>query len=246
MQFHCEKKRRIIRRERDGTQRELFRCSNTLAKDYGKEVGEEACKNCVLRVAGLTTIYPLCGQQPPLEPIYKQPIFGPNCEIIYTEQIDVMTPECPEGYHTSDANSWVFISDWVPCPKRVFTNTLSSSGELKVKATCSLLKQSVTCGDCNECGAKLETMAIDAPDYPELQLQIYSYWESIKRWLAAKRPVRTEDEVKKIHADYCSKCEWYDEQSQRCRGCGCKVRPQGLAVFNKIRMATENCPQKLW
>ena len=31
-----------------------------------------------------------------------------------------------------------------------------------------------------------------------------------------------------------------------CRGCGCRVAAYGMAVFNKIKMATQHCPREKW
>ncbi len=240
MQLPCEKRRRILRRNHDGTERELFRCAHGMADTYGKEVSDDICQACVLRIAGLTKLQSLCNQAAPSAPSYEQPVFGPNLEIIYKKQVGVDPPPCPEGYHPSPTNNWEFISDWIACPKRIFNNILDKSGAIIVQATCSLTNQPVSCSDCSMCSASLP------PDYPGFQTQLNNYWEAIKRWVSAGRPERSAEEVKLIHEKHCVKCSWYDAEAQRCRGCGCKVRAEGIAIFNKIKMATEHCPQHLW
>jgi hypothetical protein len=84
------------------------------------------------------------------------------------------------------------------------------------------------------------------PDYPALPLQIWLYKEALMRWNSAGRPVRTDDEVKEILEKHCIKCDWYDPDKKRCRGCGCKVSSSSFAVINKIKMATEHCPKEKW
>jgi hypothetical protein len=83
--------------------------------------------------------------------------------------------------------------------------------------------------------------------YPALSMQIWTYKEALIKWNKAGRPTRTQEEVEHIHSTYCaSGCEWYDEDAQRCKGCGCAVTVGSLAVFNKIKMGTEHCPKDKW
>jgi hypothetical protein len=85
------------------------------------------------------------------------------------------------------------------------------------------------------------------PDYPPLTIQAWNYKEALIRWSKAGRPTRTQEEVKRLHSTYCAKegepCDWYDPEQKRCRGCGCKVTVGSVAIFNKLKMATEHCPQ---
>ena len=76
--------------------------------------------------------------------------------------------------------------------------------------------------------------------------------EHIKRWTGAllkwKRagyPTRTDDEVAAIIA-ICESCDKYAADEGRCSVCGCKVSTSGMAVFNKARMGSENCPKGKW
>jgi len=84
------------------------------------------------------------------------------------------------------------------------------------------------------------------PEYPALSMQLWLYKEALLRWNQAGRPTRSDEEVKEIHDKYCTHCSWYDKEKKRCKGCGCKVTVGSVAVFNKIKMATEKCPQGLW
>lgn len=83
------------------------------------------------------------------------------------------------------------------------------------------------------------------PNFPSNSKLITNYGKAVKRWIVAGRPTRSKEEVKRIY-DLCASCNWFDSESQRCKGCGCNVKPKGLAIFNKIKMLTEHCPRRLW
>lgn len=84
------------------------------------------------------------------------------------------------------------------------------------------------------------------PNYPKMTLQVWLYKEALLRWNAAGRPVRSPEEIERIHNTHCKRCTWYDPEKKRCKGCGCKVTKGAVAVLNKIKMATEHCPRELW
>jgi hypothetical protein len=83
-----------------------------------------------------------------------------------------------------------------------------------------------------------------APEYPGMSTQLWLYKEALMRWNRAGRPTRSKEEVEQIHEMKCKPCDWYD--NGRCKGCGCKVTLGAVAVFNKIKMATESCPKGEW
>jgi hypothetical protein len=85
-------------------------------------------------------------------------------------------------------------------------------------------------------------------DYPALSMQLWTYKEAVLRWHKAGRPTRTQEEVKAILDNHCKAgpCEWYDPEKGRCKGCGCVVSASSIAIFNKIKMATERCPKGKW
>lgn len=85
-----------------------------------------------------------------------------------------------------------------------------------------------------------------SPEYPALSMQLWSYKEALVRWKKAGYPVRSDAEVKRILETHCKPCSWYDKDKKRCKGCGCRVSTGSIAVFNKIKMATEHCPKEEW
>jgi hypothetical protein len=68
----------------------------------------------------------------------------------------------------------------------------------------------------------------------------------VAEWIAAGRPERSDEEVRRIYSEHCEKCSWRKRRQNICRGCGCRVATYGMAVFNKIKMATEHCPRDQW
>ena len=87
----------------------------------------------------------------------------------------------------------------------------------------------------------------DPASYPAILSQLWSFKEALIKWNKAGRPTRTQEEVDRIHREFCAvPCEWYDEGAGRCRGCGCKVTTGSIAIFNKIKMSTEHCPKDKW
>jgi hypothetical protein len=86
------------------------------------------------------------------------------------------------------------------------------------------------------------------PPHANLALQIIAWKDAVLRWRKAGKPRRSDAEVKKIKEEFCceGKCDWYEAKKGRCKGCGCRVTEGGVAVLNKIRMATEHCPRHLW
>jgi len=104
-------------------------------------------------------------------------------------------------------------------------------------------------------GTPLEEMPIEgldlstppsSPEYPAVSMQLWLYKDALVRWKKAGYPVRSDAEVAKIHETKCKPCSWYDPKKKRCKGCGCRVSVGSVAVFNKIKMATEHCPKELW
>lgn len=84
------------------------------------------------------------------------------------------------------------------------------------------------------------------PNYPPMSLQVWLYKEALLKWTKAGRPVRSAEEVDSILTNHCKTCDWFDAEANRCKGCGCKVTSSSLAIFNKLKMATEKCPKGLW
>lgn len=76
------------------------------------------------------------------------------------------------------------------------------------------------------------------------------YIVAIKTWLAAGRPVRTDKECQDLYEQHCTPCEhlrrdkgffgWL--RGTYCGLCGCRVGTKKFALANKLKMATEPCP----
>ena len=59
-------------------------------------------------------------------------------------------------------------------------------------------------------------------------------------------PTRSDAEVAAIFATHCQPCEHYDPAAHTCAVCGCRVRADGAALLNKIKMGTEHRPKGKW
>jgi hypothetical protein len=81
---------------------------------------------------------------------------------------------------------------------------------------------------------------------PTLKRRIVSYAKAVGRWAGAGRPVRDEGEVRRIFERLCRPRERFDGRRGTCKVCGCRVRKSGSALVNKIKMATEHCPEGKW
>jgi hypothetical protein len=214
---------------------------------YKKNVAEHECSSCVLRQP-LLSLKP-CKKRPPEDPEFSQPSYGEAGEICYDKASKV--PKSPEGYQRREESNYTFDPIWPLCPYRLFNNDLAPDGELKINAYCAALGQKVSLENCQKCVVDVETMggSLDlqqVPDFPSIGIQLQTYAEAVAEWIVAGRPKRDDEYVKNIHKNYCSKCNWYDKDSKKCRGCGCKVKAKGGALLNKIRMATQHCPRGFW
>jgi hypothetical protein len=114
-----------------------------------------------------------------------------------------------------------------------------------------LFTQDVTEETCRPCSSYQEAKAAQAaiPEVPSLAKRVKSWTAAVADWKVKGSPERSEEEVQRIFNTFCAAtphCSWYDPDRQLCRGCGCRVRSEGMAVFNKIRMATQHCPRDLW
>ena len=74
-------------------------------------------------------------------------------------------------------------------------------------------------------------------------IHIKHFAQALIRWTAAGMPMREQAEVERLEA-VCRECKHY--RNGRCAKCGCCVSKSRVAVRNKIKMATENCPAGKW
>lgn len=94
--------------------------------------------------------------------------------------------------------------------------------------------------------ARLESDAIEAGAKLGWKPEHIKRWAgALLRWRSAGYPTRTDSEVTTIVA-ICAPCDQYAATEGRCRVCGCQVNTKGMAVFNKARMGSENCPRGKW
>jgi len=80
---------------------------------------------------------------------------------------------------------------------------------------------------------------------PSLLEKAKHYAAALLRWAKAGWPRRTAEEVAACVAT-CESCDHYDHQKQACGKCGCRVSCKGLAIRNKAKMRTEECPEGKW
>jgi hypothetical protein len=91
---------------------------------------------------------------------------------------------------------------------------------------------------------------------PGLLAKVGNYARAISRWRAAGRPNRTDEQVDSL-LKICQACERFKDGHCTHRNCGCSLMSaaseseswlgrisRGLA--NKLRMATESCPDGKW
>jgi hypothetical protein len=74
----------------------------------------------------------------------------------------------------------------------------------------------------------------------------YRYTRALSRWIKAGRPVRNEEDIKRIFEAFCEPCDAYVQENSSCCHCGCRVNLVKAAPLNKIAMATEKCPLDKW
>jgi len=87
------------------------------------------------------------------------------------------------------------------------------------------------------------SISLKSPSYFDMA---YHYTRALSRWIKTGRPVRREEEIKRIFETFCKPCDARDEESSYCRYCGCRVNLETGAMMNKIAMATEDCPIGQW
>ena len=119
----------------------------------------------------------------------------------------------------------------------------------RYRGHCKCKNKDIVIKECLKCEIKKDLVSIrDSEDIsePTLLKKAINYQAAIRHWIAAGRPTRTQEEIDNIHKTHCKGCLWRDAQKDVCKGCGCPVTTNGFALLNKIAMATEHCPRKLW
>ncbi len=266
--LHCQKRQRIVIRGKNGSTREKYRCANGVTENYRHDVSEITCESCVLR-RPLLKPAATCKECAPSTTTWPEPYYH-EADIVYPFQENIEQPPIPEGYNRK-TSGWQFESKWEKCPYRQFINQRTPKGDLQIQAYCDAqYNHAVSYKDCKKCltdmgevGGNLDAKFIEAnvsvpaaikrrtgkkgiPSLPGTGELLDTYWKAVKRWVVAGRPIRDAETVRQIHEDFCSTCDWHDPESKRCKGCGCVVKPEGIALLNKIKMQTEHCPRSFW
>lgn len=117
--------------------------------------------------------------------------------------------------------------EYVPCEFRV-----AYPGERRCGVT-NLPVEPDQCGRCAK-DSKMESA--------KLTEKAINYLTAVRRWIAAGRPSRTQEEIDTLYENHCSKCSMYDQQRKVCNSCGCPSNNNQPALQNKLAMATEECP----
>jgi len=217
---------------------------------------------------------PICKRHPPVNTVWPEPCYKENGVLAYPFQEGIQQPPVPQGYKRKadeGEESWQFVTKWEQCSYRQRVNERLPRGDLQINTYCTARNNTVvTPEECKQClldvakiGGSLNKRTVKnsvplpepirdrlgkdgIPNFPSPGELLDNYWKAVKRWVAGGRVTRTDLEVAEIHKKFCSLCNWYDPDSHSCKGCGCKVRPKGMALLNKIKMKTEKCPQDFW
>jgi hypothetical protein len=117
---------------------------------------------------------------------------------------------------------------------------------------CEHFTKDVTEEQCKQCPnyiGETAQAAVPDPKTPNLAKRAVTWAQAVASWKLKGSPERSDEEVLRIYHQFCAStppCRWFDSEHKRCKGCGCGVSPDGPAVFNKIKMATQHCPRGLW
>lgn len=106
----------------------------------------------------------------------------------------------------------------------------------RAEKRCGVTDLPVDPDKCNRCAkeSKMETA--------KLLEKPMNYLAAVRKWFAAGKPERTDEEIKEIYEKHCSGCRMFDKERQVCNSCGCPASTTQPALRNKLRMATEECP----
>lgn len=105
---------------------------------------------------------------------------------------------------------------------------------------CGVTGLPVTADQCNRCDAETRERVAALPD------KLKGYASALKKWVAAGRPTRSEEEQKRIREEHCLKCEMFDAEKDACKNCGCSLAMTGNPLTSKLAMGTEKCPLGRW
>lgn len=190
------------------------RCINEEASAYLQVVNETICDSCPVRVFAKNTGCPKKAYVPSPAP--------PPLGLTYVGQLEDMVDLKPQQSHEG----------FPDCPYRI----LKEQG-----LTCEVTGLTVTPEICFRCHK--ETTLEAKKKEAHMGNKVWNYFEAIRKWVAAGRPVRTKEEIATLFAEHCNNgCDRYDKEKHACKSCGCVVAAEGSPLDNKLAMATEHCP----
>jgi len=79
-----------------------------------------------------------------------------------------------------------------------------------------------------------------AVEFPSFLTRAKNYLAARKIWVAAGKPLRADEEIKRIFDNLCSKCDYYYKENSACKICGCLLSDK--PGWNKIAWSTTRCP----
>jgi len=77
-------------------------------------------------------------------------------------------------------------------------------------------------------------------EFPSLMTRAKNYLAARKIWVAAGKPLREDEEIKRIYNTHCKNCKYYTNNGYACSQCGCYINDTN--GWNKIAWATTHCP----
>lgn len=159
---------------------------------------------------------------------YRQPVDASICDSC---PVRVMLKQAGEGQKGKKkvALPVVDTSDYPTCEFRF-------KHPHEPKPMCGVTGLETNLEICRRC-TKDEKMAT-----PNLLEKVVSYSAAVRKWVAAGRPERTQEEIESIFNEHCNRCEMFDKVKKICNSCGCPSNTDQPAIRNKLKMATEACP----
>ena len=155
---------------------------------------------------------------------YRQPVDNDVCSAC---PLRVYALNAKPRQPMTNALPVVDTSNYPTCEFRVGT---------RPNKTCGVTGLPVSEEICNRCVKETK----DAT--PNLMDKVVNYAAAVRKWVAAGRPERTDEECEQIYNDHCSKCSMYDKVKKICNSCGCPANTDQPALRNKLKMGTEECP----
>jgi len=76
--------------------------------------------------------------------------------------------------------------------------------------------------------------------HPSFVRKAASFLSSETQWLTRGRPLRNVHDINHLYYQVCRPCEYFENDG--CTVCGCRIVPNERGGFNKLAMATTNCP----